>query len=93
MTVIAIPKRGQGSGRRRLRGIVQHTSESRAGTSAPAPDPQPTQAVTRRAPGRSPRDATPPQDHAVYTCQCGFVFEALVSTSVECPHCGTGQAW
>lgn len=34
-----------------------------------------------------------PQDQAVYTCQCGFVFEALVSTSVNCPHCGSTQAW
>lgn len=34
-----------------------------------------------------------PQDQAVYTCQCGYVFEALVSTSVDCPHCGSTQAW
>ena len=35
----------------------------------------------------------PPQDQALYTCQCGYVFEAMVSTSVDCPHCGSGQAW
>jgi rubrerythrin len=35
----------------------------------------------------------PPQDQAVYTCQCGYVFEATVSTSVDCPHCGSAQAW
>lgn len=35
----------------------------------------------------------PPQDQAVYTCQCGYVFEAMVSTSVDCPHCGSAQAW
>ena len=29
----------------------------------------------------------------MYTCQCGYVFEALVSTSVDCPHCGGAQAW
>jgi hypothetical protein len=29
----------------------------------------------------------------MYACQCGFVFEALVSTSVDCPHCGGTQAW
>ena len=23
----------------------------------------------------------------------GFIFVAPVSTSVDCPHCGTGQAW
>lgn len=32
-------------------------------------------------------------DHALYTCVCGFVFEAPVSTSVDCPHCGDTQAW
>ena len=35
----------------------------------------------------------PSQDQAVYTCQCGHIFEAMVSTSVACPHCGSGQAW
>jgi hypothetical protein len=29
----------------------------------------------------------------MYSCSCGFVFEALVSTSVGCPHCGDTQAW
>jgi hypothetical protein len=38
-------------------------------------------------------DGGPPQDHATYICQCGFVFEAPVSTSVDCPHCGSAQAW
>jgi hypothetical protein len=33
------------------------------------------------------------EDSATYTCQCGYVFEALVSTTVDCPHCGDGQAW
>jgi hypothetical protein len=37
--------------------------------------------------------AQAPQDSALYTCQCGFVFEAAVSTSVGCPHCGDAQAW
>lgn len=32
-------------------------------------------------------------DAATYHCQCGFVFEAPVSTSVGCPHCGGTQAW
>jgi hypothetical protein len=39
------------------------------------------------------RHGGPPEDHALYSCGCGFVFEAAVSTSVECPHCGSGQAW
>ena len=33
------------------------------------------------------------QDEAVYTCECGFVFHAPVSTSVGCPQCGGSQAW
>jgi hypothetical protein len=39
------------------------------------------------------RDAGGPVDRASYTCQCGCLFEAKVSTSVACPHCGCGQAW
>ena len=34
-----------------------------------------------------------PNDRAQYTCGCGFVWEADVSASVACPHCGTSQAW
>jgi rubrerythrin len=34
-----------------------------------------------------------PIDRAQYACSCGYVFEADVSTSVSCPHCGTPQAW
>jgi rubrerythrin len=42
---------------------------------------------------RRMRESGGPDDRAVYTCSCGYVFEADVSTSVTCPHCGTGQAW
>jgi hypothetical protein len=42
---------------------------------------------------RRRREAGAPQDQAVYSCHCGFVFEAQVSTSVDCPHCGGTQAW
>lgn len=34
-----------------------------------------------------------PLDNAVYECSCGSKFQAAVSTSVSCPHCGAGQAW
>jgi hypothetical protein len=34
-----------------------------------------------------------PEDRALYTCTCGYAWEAEVSTSVGCPHCGTSQAW
>jgi hypothetical protein len=36
---------------------------------------------------------SPVQDSAFYSCRCGYAFQALVSTSVDCPHCGDGQAW
>ena len=32
------------------------------------------------------------QDAALYSCSCGYVFKAPVTTSVGCPHCGTAQA-
>ena len=39
------------------------------------------------------RRAGGPLDVAVYTCTCGYLFSAAVSTTVSCPHCGAGQAW
>jgi hypothetical protein len=42
---------------------------------------------------RRRREAGGMQDEAVYTCSCGLVFNAPVSTSVGCPHCGGAQAW
>ena len=39
------------------------------------------------------RAAGGPTDLAYYSCQCGYVFTAAVSTSVGCPNCGTTQAW
>lgn len=39
------------------------------------------------------RAAGGPEDVASYRCSCGCVFEASVSTSVGCPHCGCTQAW
>jgi len=39
------------------------------------------------------RDAGGPEDRASYRCTCGYVFEATVSTTVGCPHCGSAQAW
>jgi hypothetical protein len=34
-----------------------------------------------------------PQDRALYSCRCGSTFQAPVSASVRCPHCGEPQAW
>jgi hypothetical protein len=42
---------------------------------------------------RERRHGGPSQDRALYTCECGYAFEALVTTSVGCPHCARTQAW
>jgi len=39
------------------------------------------------------REAGGPVDRASYSCGCGYVFSAPVSTTVACPHCGSEQAW
>jgi hypothetical protein len=39
------------------------------------------------------REAGGPVDEAAYSCECGYLFSAAVSTTVCCPHCGAGQAW
>ncbi|MDE3070477.1 MAG: hypothetical protein KGJ43_07090 [Acidobacteriota bacterium] len=61
-------------------------TESPDGT-APAPAPPDGAARHARTTGE------PPLDVALYTCQCGLVFSAAVSTTVHCPHCGAVQAW
>jgi hypothetical protein len=33
------------------------------------------------------------EDRALYNCECGYAFEAPVTTSVGCPHCTRTQAW
>jgi hypothetical protein len=39
------------------------------------------------------REAGGPIDRAFYSCGCGYVFVAEVSTTVKCPYCKAGQAW
>jgi hypothetical protein len=39
------------------------------------------------------RAAGGPLDQASYTCECGYLFAAPVSTTVVCPHCSAEQAW
>jgi hypothetical protein len=39
------------------------------------------------------REAGGPIDRAFYSCGCGYVFVAEVSTTVKCPYCQAGQAW
>jgi hypothetical protein len=53
---------------------------------------RPTPAPVSPAVDRAKRSSCP-EDTALYSCHCGYAFWAEVSTSVGCPHCGTGQAW
>lgn len=39
------------------------------------------------------RAAGGPEDHALYKCDCGHLFEADVTAAVGCPHCGAVQNW
>ena len=39
------------------------------------------------------RRAGGPQDHALYRCACGHASVQAVSTTVECPACGSAQDW
>jgi hypothetical protein len=46
------------------------------------------------SPGRERnKRANVSEDAALYSCNCGYVFKAAVTTSVGCPHCGSAQAW
>jgi hypothetical protein len=87
MTVIARSKLGAAQIRRRRDwrpGRADASGGLDSAATATAPNPR---TAKRR------REAGAPQDQAVYSCRCGFVFEAQVSTSVGCPHCGDMQAW
>jgi hypothetical protein len=54
----------------------------------------PRQTAAQRSPvPRERRHGGPSEDRALYTCECGYAFEALVTTSVDCPHCDRKQAW
>ncbi len=68
----------------------QRTRSGRRGASHPIAQAGSGQA--QPAP-RSRRQGGALQDQALYSCSCGYVFNAAVSTSVGCPHCGGTQAW
>jgi hypothetical protein len=83
MTVRSTPQRS--SSRTRLgRRAVRRAAAADAELASPQPQPSP-HARERAAGG--------PEDLAAYRCACGYVFEAPVSTTVGCPHCGGTQAW
>ncbi len=56
------------------------------------PTPQPASHSVEQTQARAKRSGGP-EDHALYSCHCGYAFKAEVTTSVGCPHCGTSQAW
>ena len=66
---------------------------------SPTHSPSPASGLAAGAAPPSPRSrernkrANVSQDAALYSCACGYVFKAAVTTSVGCPHCGTDQAW
>jgi hypothetical protein len=62
----------------------------RRGYSAPA---RPAVADGPTEPEERVRDAGGPEDLETHTCECDYLFEAPVSTSVACPNCGADQAW
>ena len=65
----------------------RHARPTRKNRSAPSPESVPTPAT------RDARRGGGPEDRALYACMCGYAFQAAVTTSVDCPHCGTQQAW
>jgi rubrerythrin len=71
-------------------GESRHSRRRRSGAASRAPvgPPRTPDPDVRRA-----RAAGGPIDNAAYSCQCGYIFSAAVSTTVSCPHCGTDQAW
>jgi len=73
---------------RRPRGVIH-----RRGAPPPAAPPPPAPPAADLVDERRVRQAGGPHDRAQYACTCGYVFDADVSTSVACPHCGAGQAW
>lgn len=88
---------------RRLRHIRRHERKHAAAAHAAPPhatatpvsryDPATDQGSTGSLIVQRVRNAGGPIDNASYTCACGFVFAASVSTTVACPHCGADQAW
>jgi len=74
--------------RERLRRRARRGSEATPAAATPASTPLRADPDVQRV-----REAGGPMDQACYTCECGYLFHAPVSTTVHCPHCGVGQAW
>jgi hypothetical protein len=74
--------------RRGRRGFGGERSDGRVEMAAPVAQEDGITATSHER-----RHTGPSEDRALYTCECGCAFKALVTTSVGCPHCGTAQAW
>jgi rubrerythrin len=94
----------QSESRRRAGKLARRSTEARREEVAPASEPQPAPDASHGGTAgarhdhdlfdeRRMRASGGPHDRAQYTCVCGYVFEADVSTSVACPNCGASQAW
>jgi hypothetical protein len=73
--------------------LTAHLPFRLARPAAPARQPAPMIETPAPSPTRLARRAAGPQDNAFYSCGCGYAFTAAVSTTVDCPHCKTSQAW
>lgn len=88
------PLREQRHPRRRRRGGAERAPEPEREPASRAYEPLDGACTRGCDPDvRRAREAGGPIDHASYTCACGCLFDAPVSTSVSCPHCGADQAW
>jgi hypothetical protein len=81
------------SERRRSRRARSPRQRTRAETPAINVVETPTPTYAADVAARQVRAAGGPLDSASYTCGCGCMFAAAVTTTVECPHCGGTQAW
>jgi hypothetical protein len=94
MSVLVSPKRGVTKVRRRRQSLAAPVEERGADPRLQRARETAVEASSADVPlSRRRQELGRQHDQAQYTCQCGFVFEAPVSTSVGCPHCGGTQAW
>ena len=78
----------QRSGLRPRRRHEEGTRPAHGRASAPAAPRPPVAGPEERS-----RREGGPQDVALFVCRCGSAFQAPVTASVRCPHCGDPQAW
>ena len=79
--------------RRRTGAARQHQAAEAQAQEQSSASAQTTSARYPAAVQRNLRQGGASQDRALYSCNCGYAFDAPVSTSVDCPHCGDRQAW